>query len=423
MSSTAQALEQALAQAVKDGKIPHAVVFATNADGSFTYSHAVGNLRNGISDEPITTDAQLQLASQTKLLAAVTALKTVELGLLALDEDVSQIVPELGVKPVFKEYDADGKPVFTKRTNPISLRKLLTHTSGLCYVFSEPLASMDAKLPAEYRSNFNEFTVSSRYAHPLMFQPGTSFTYGTGLDWAGKVLEKVHATALAGGNKAQLPPLPASPTLHDLQQAYIFGPLGLTTSDATFFPSVEQKAALPTLSLRTETGALIPLPATIPSINEGCQDAFGGHGQHVRLGAYIQVLRSLLANDGKVLRDSAPLFDDSAMNAEEEAALKAWLTRSNPTMPGDQTRAAAGEIRVRYAPGGMVYKDSDDGCRNAGTLGWGGMYNTLWTVDRDADLAVTFGTQVMPPGDAQVKEISSLVEKAVYKMRAEAAGR
>jgi len=48
-----------------------------------------------------------------------------------------------------------------------------------------------------------------------------------------------------------------------------------------------------------------------------------------------------------------------------------------------------------------------------GTLYWGGIANTFWSIDREADLALTFGTQVMPPGDLQTTEMITAVELAV----------
>ena len=55
-----------------------------------------------------------------------------------------------------------------------------------------------------------------------------------------------------------------------------------------------------------------------------------------------------------------------------------------------------------------------------GALSWGGVANTFWMIDREAGLVVTFGTQVIPPGDLQVKEVITVVEKEVYRLVAEA---
>lgn len=115
-------LEATLAQAVKDGKIPHVVVYATNTDGSKQYHHAVGLQNYGIDTEPIQEDPVFMLASQTKLLTTIAALQTVEKGLITLDEDVCSHLPELAAQPILLGFDKNEKPNFQKRKSPITLR-------------------------------------------------------------------------------------------------------------------------------------------------------------------------------------------------------------------------------------------------------------------------------------------------------------
>lgn len=47
-------------------------------------------------------------------------------------------------------------------------------------------------------------------------------------------------------------------------------------------------------------------------------------------------------------------------------------------------------------------------------MSWGGAANSFWLVDREAGIALTFGTQVVPPGDKGVKEVITVVERGVY---------
>lgn len=62
------------------------------------------------------------LASQTKLLTAVAALQIVEKGLIALDDGVEEIVPELAEQKVLTGFNEDGEPVLEARTKPITFR-------------------------------------------------------------------------------------------------------------------------------------------------------------------------------------------------------------------------------------------------------------------------------------------------------------
>ncbi|KAJ8607140.1 hypothetical protein MRB53_040493 [Persea americana] len=280
MSDIKQNLEKALAKAVEDGKIPHAVVFATNADGSFTYSHAAGLLHAGSADSPaITTDALFMLASQTKLLTVLSALKAVELGLVTLDEDVGSHLPELAQLQILEGFDINEKPILKERTKPITFRCLLTHSSGAAYFMREPkLAKYNQQFSSsEFGANPLAPTVVERYGQtPLLFEPGTGFIYGCSLDWMGLLLHRLSGL-----------PLDQFLTKH------ILTPLGLSPDDITFFPSAAQKAAIPTLTHRAEPGGPLA-PNLAPSINTFSTDPFGGHGAYARLPAYIQLLRSLL---------------------------------------------------------------------------------------------------------------------------------
>ena len=139
-------LEQQLADAVDQGKIPHAVVFATNGDGmrtslrltclfvnrdkqtnpfknlgSFNYSHAVGKTSAEEHADDIQDDTVFLLASQTKLLTAIAALQLIEKGLININDNVEELLPELARQPVLRGFDAEDKPILEDRNVPITL--------------------------------------------------------------------------------------------------------------------------------------------------------------------------------------------------------------------------------------------------------------------------------------------------------------
>jgi hypothetical protein len=73
--------------------------------------------------------------------------------------------------------------------------------------------------------------------------------------------------------------------------------------------------------------------------------------------------------------------------------------------------------RHGWAFGGIVFMDShQDGRRRAGSMSWGRAANRFWRMNREAGIALTIGTQVIPPGDKGVKEVITVVEKEVYTM-------
>lgn len=87
---------------------------------------------------PLTTDTTFWIASCTKLLTTVAALQCVERGQLSLDEDVSSILPEWSAPDILIGFDDAGQPRLAKATKKITLRLLLTHSSGMGYDFLSP---------------------------------------------------------------------------------------------------------------------------------------------------------------------------------------------------------------------------------------------------------------------------------------------
>lgn len=217
------------------------------------------------------------------------------------------------------------------------------------------------------------------------------------MDWAGLVVERLTKS-----------------TLEEYMKANIWDPLGITTM--TFFPTKqpELNARVPLLSARGPDGKLYPFKE--PFITTGVTGCMGGSGAYSTLGDYLLFLTSLLRNDGKLLRPESlnELFKPQLTPSQSQSFKEA--------LQGPMGMFFIGEFQAEkyahdWAFGGVVFVEGyEDGRRRAGSLSWGGIANTFWMMDREAGLTLTFGTQVLPPGDVKVKEVISVVEKEVYKM-------
>jgi len=274
-------------------------------------------------------------------------------------------------------------------------RALLTHTAGTAYDAGHPLL-------LKYQSHLNLTPntgpdVISRFSYPLIFQPGTAWCYGSGIDWAGLVIERLTKS-----------------TLEEYMKAHIWEPLGLKTM--TFFPSRKEglEERVPVLSVRGSDGKLYPFKE--PFLNTGATGCFGGSGGYSTLGEYRIFLLSLLRNDSTLLPPSSiDLLFTPQLTPPQAASFKAFLL-------GPMGAFFIGEFLPEkhvhdFGFGGVVFVEAySDGRRKAGALSWGGVANTFWMIDREAGLAVTFGTQVIPPGDKGVQGVITGVEKEVYKM-------
>ena len=117
---------------------------------------------------------------------AAAAMQLVERGKLSLDKPAADVVPEIGTKGVLEGFDADGKAITRKPKRPVTLRHLLTHTSGLGY------DTWNADV-MKYRQATGIPAVGScqnaALTTPLLFEPGERWEYGISIDWVGKMVE------------------------------------------------------------------------------------------------------------------------------------------------------------------------------------------------------------------------------------------
>ncbi|KAK1815520.1 hypothetical protein LTR12_010071 [Friedmanniomyces endolithicus] len=359
-------LEETLAKGVEDGKIPHAIVCATSKNvGKSHYPNAT----------PIQPDAVFALASQTKLLTTIAALHTVDAGLFALDDDVCSKLPELASQPILKGFDDNNKPILVERKNGITLRQLLTHSAGAAYDGMNPLLI--------------------KYHAQRGLKPGIGPTaYSGSIDWAGKLVERLTDSTL------------------DEYFKRLFEPLG--AKSITFWPdrNPDLKDKVLGIAVRTPDRKLIP--NTEPTLNTGSTDCFGGHGGFSSMSDYLLVQRSILANDGKLLRpETVEMMFQPQLQAGSKRDLMAFM--ASP-MGAYVIGEWAPGLELDWGLGGMLVMRDDVGRRKKGTLSWGGMTNPFWLIDREAGLALTFGTQVFPPGDKGVEGMISAAEYGVYEM-------
>ena len=337
------------------------------------------------------------LASASKVITAISALKAVELGFISLDDDVTPHLPELASKQVLHGFDDNDKPILKPRKNAITIRHLLAHSSGHTYGFHPDIIKHEAVIGKPPPTSAIEATIAARYDTPLAFEPGTSWAYSPGLDWAGLLIHRL--TGL---------------TLDEFEKKHFWEPLGI--KDITFWPSEEsKKARVPQLCMRSPEGKLVPFDGD--TIMTHCTDCFGGHGLYANMADYLKVLQSILANDGKLLKpESVEELFKPQLGQDSASALNEFIGAWHTMIPGEWNP----EIKTSYALGGIVFLEDDVGRRKKGTLSWGGLFNPFWIVDRESDLAYCFGTQVLPPGDAGCKEMSAVAERAVYKMSGKA---
>ncbi|KFY31943.1 hypothetical protein V493_00656 [Pseudogymnoascus sp. VKM F-4281 (FW-2241)] len=397
----AGSLEASFQAAIDAGKINGAVICATDAEGHFVYDKAIG-VRTKLSGEklPQQLDDVLCLASATKLLTAIAALQCVEDGLLSLTGDLSSIAPELAAKRVITGFSDDGEtPVLEPPHHAITLEMLLTHSSGVVYDFLNPLVKKWTETFAPLQEDQRR-PVEEAFSYPLAFHPGEGWMYGAGLDWVGRIVERVTGR-----------------TLGEHMQLRIFDPLGINS--AQFYPVMREDLRPRLVDLNPDDpdalGSAVLGGGGSP--NKLSQGDFGGHGLFMAGEDYVKILRSLLANNGKLLKP-ATVDDMFEHHLTPEATAGHHAVLASPmgiffslgTEPG---------MKIGYSLGGLLTLEDVDGWYGERTLSWGGGLTLTWFIDRKNGLCGVGAVQAALPFDGDVAaNLKQTFRRDIYREHA-----
>jgi CubicO group peptidase (beta-lactamase class C family) len=234
---------------VTNGEIAGAVALVATKDRVLHIS-AVGQ-SDLASGRKMTTTDLFWIASMSKPMTAVAVALLADDGKLSFDDPVEKYLPEFGDLWVAGEQTAERR-MLLKASRPITLRDLLTHTSGL----------------GEYRVTDPHWTLAAMSKvvarEPLRFQPGTRWSYSTaGIDVLGRVVEVVAGMSFA-----------------TFLQNRLFDPLEM--KDTTFWISPGQKERLAQSYLRNaQSGKLEPTVIAYMyggSVTDPDRPALGGAG-------------------------------------------------------------------------------------------------------------------------------------------------
>lgn len=379
-------IDAVLRRAVDAGDVPGVVAVVVDAAG-VRYEGAEGERASG-SGQAMTVDTVGAIQSMTKAVTGVAAMRLVENGHLELDAPAASVCPELDAVEVLTGFGADGRPVTRPRASEITLRNLLTHTSGFGYEFWN--ADLKRYLDATGAPRLDERSVSA-LVQPVVRDPGTGWEYGIGIDWVGQMIERVTGDRL-GDHFAE----------------HVFAPLAMNETAYRPTPAMVERAA--SLHLRQTDGSMTVVPTSLPP-----DDAIdlGGGGLFGTMTDYARFLRMILNGgelDGTRLLTAATV-DVMTRNHIGELRVQP-MPSTNPALSED----------AEFFPGtakswGLTWQIDEQAQatgRPAGTLMWAGLYNTFFWIDRHNDLAGCFMTQLLPFADRRAITTFHAVEAAAY---------
>ena len=373
-----------LKRATDAGDVPGVAAAVGDKDGVI-YEGAFG-LRSLGGDAAMTPDTVCWIASMTKAVTATAAMQLVERGKLSLDAPIADVLPVLGTVQVLDGFDADGIAQLRPPKTTMTLRHLLTHTSGFSYnTWNADLGRyMTAhQVPGVGTCEHKALTT------PLVFDPGQRWEYGIGIDWVGKAVEAVSGMRLGQYMKAN-----------------IFDPLGM--GDTGFKIGPEQRQRLATVHARTLDG----LVTTAMEIPQAPEFEMGGGGLYSTVSDYLSFARMMLnggaLNGQQVLQPATvALMGQNAMG---------------PIRCGVMTSALLGASNdVAFTAGmgwGLSFMINPEPLptgRSAGSLAWAGLANCYYWIDPAKGVTGVLATQVLPFADAKVLKLFQEFETEVYK--------
>jgi len=373
-------LGSALGNAVERGDTPGIVGLVVNREG-LLFEGAAGQLdvANGVA---MPVDAIFNIASMTKPVTSVAIMILRERGSLDLDDPVSTFLPGFDALEVISSFDPVSGAVETvPATTVMTVRHLLSHTSGIGYAFAN---STVARLQQD--------TQAAEWELPLLNEPGAKWNYSASTRVLGRIVEQLTAEPLA-----------------DFLEAEIFAPLGMV--DTSYAVPADQQARLPTLHVRA-AGNLQETPQTAPAVPAAPFNGDGGLYSTAR--DYGQFMRMFLnggaLGDVRILSESSvQLMGENQIGAsfvEQQEAANPVLTRPFPLGAGVDKFGLG--FQITGADGGGV-------ARSAGSLAWAGLFNTEFWIDPQRGVAATLLMQVLPFYDEGALRALAEFEAAVYR--------
>lgn len=374
------AIDTVLADSVARGDVPGVVAMVTDRNGVL-YQGAFGVADVG-TGRPMTVDTIFRIASMTKPVTSLAAMQLVEQGRLSLDDPAEKYLPQLSSLKVFEAFDPKtGAYTVRAAKRAPTVRQMLTHTAGFGYNFTSPIVR-----------DFKPRAGETYAAGPLLFDPGEQWLYSTGIDWAGRIVEK-----LSGKN------------LETYFRDHIFAPLGM--ADTSYSVPDDRQPRMTVAHHRRPDGTFQVDAVQPPML---VAQPIGGGGLASTASDYVRFLQMLLnqgtLNGARIV--SPETIAVMGRNHIGNVGVRALKT-AMPERSSDFTFVTDG--RDKFGIGFMITADDKPARRSAGSLSWGGIYNTYFWVDPASGIAGVIMMQFLPFADSKALAVYEAFERAVYQ--------
>ena len=392
-----------LDQLYESGVIPNYVVDIRRA-GQPVYFRARGNTELG-GNLPVSDQSVYVLASMSKPIVSTAVLKLIEDGKLGLDDPLAKYFPQFESMLVAPNGDLDAP--FEEAKQAITIRHLLTHTSGFTYPPQVLGVGDVAQQYDDIGLMWGAASTSEEFADilsqiPLVAHPGDTFNYSVSIDVLGGIIEQVTGKRLSAY----------------LKEA-IFQPLGMTSTD--FYVPDEMRARMPRVYGPATPNNPAPLIEGDPiewQISEALYFGMpfeqigrkrsmdsGGGGLFSTSSDFLQYAQ-MVANYGEL--------DGKRILKRETAELH--FQDLMPNLGLEAFRANFGDAAnfMKFG-GGFGIKMEEDGSGKTDYYFWGGAANTFFWIDGEDQSVGAFFTHIAPPRYNMTDQIEDIVDRARIK--------
>jgi CubicO group peptidase (beta-lactamase class C family) len=367
--------------------IPGAVAMVARK-GKIIYSNTIGT--SGINNQSLKSDDLFRLASMTKPIVSTAIMILIEEGKCTLEDPVSKYIPEFKNPVILKEVNEKDSS-YTSEPSPseVTIRQLLSHTSGIGYGFTNPKVSGiiygKAKIPDG--ANMESYTIGDKMKVlaklPLLHAPGTKYTYGLSTDVAGYLVE------VLSGKK-----------LDDFCEERIMKPLGM--KDTHFFRPQSDETRMVHLYSEVNNSVVdimnMPVAKNMNLATRGAKMYLsGGSGLTGTADDYMKFMQMILnggtLNGMRIL--SRKSIEAMSNNHIGDLSINSFGTKFGLGFSIDTPQS--------------VYRRLG----SPGRLAWGGIYNTTFWIDPKEQLIAVLLTQIYP--STHQRELYDRFENLVYQ--------
>jgi methyl acetate hydrolase len=380
IAHAASPIDAVLRAGVEEHGIPGVVAMVATPD-AIVYKGAFGK-REAAGSVPMTEDTIFSMFSMTKPITSVAVMQLVEQGKLKLDDPAGKWLPALSSPKILEGFE-NGQPKLRPASKAITIRQLLTHTSGLVYtLFDKDLRDYQAK----HGSNADQTT--------LLFEPGTCWEYGTSTEQLGKLVEAISGL-----------------TLEEYFQKNILQPLDMR--DTSYNVPAEKVSRIVSLHQRQPDGSLREQPRKAPA---PAKSYSGGGGLYSTAGDYVKFMQMLLRGGAAGKTRILQAGTVATMAENQIGDLQAGrLTSAMPEYTNDVDFHPG--FVDKFGLGFLINPVAYKGGRSKGSLAWAGLANTYFWIDPGKKVCAVILMQLLPFADKEGIALLGNFEREVYRGR------